>query len=167
MSAYLEKQMKPFLLIVMLLAVAAPVAGEETFYYFNEAVFQETYVKLLCQATPDDIQRTLDWYETHPPIDAYQSADRDILQQCLPSRRQGETFELSKSLLARLRAGLNAVRTSCPHGLLPLSLDAMTHDEWRKQLKLHSSFDKELRNNLITRFDSARRKPPCGTVVKN
>lgn len=159
--------MKHFLLIVILLAVATPVAGEETFYYFDAVVFQETYEKLLCQGSPDDIQRALDWYETNPPVDAYQSADRNILQQCLPIRRQGETFDLSQKLLNRLRAGLNAVRTDCPLGLQPLSLDPTTHDEWKKQLKLHNPFDKELRYNLITRFDQARRKPPCGTVLKN
>ena len=158
--------MKRFLLLVILLVIAAPVAAQDINYNFDEKVFQETYEKLLCQASPEEIQKTLEYFKQYPPTDGYQSADLSILQQCLPRRQQGENFDLSKALRARLRADLKTGGKPCPNGRRPVRLDLKTHDEWDKQLKTSGSFDKEFRGNLVGRLAYAQQLPICGTVWK-
>ncbi len=158
--------MKHCLLLVILLVIAAPVAAQDINYNFDEKVFQETYEKLLCQGSPEEIQQALEYYNQYPPTDGYQNADRSILQQCLPRRQRGEKFDLSKALRDRLRADLKTGGKPCPDGRRPVLIDSKTHDEWDKQLKSSGSFDREFRGNLVGRLSFAQQLPICGTVWK-
>ena len=158
--------MKHFLLLIIIFVFAAPVADEDINYHFDEKVFQETYEKLLCQASPEEIERILEWYVAHPPTDGYQNADRTILQNCLPRRRQGERFDFSRNLIERLRADLKTANKPCPKNRRPVRLDSKLHDEWDKQLGSRGSFDNKLRENLIGRLAYAQQLPLCGQVYK-